>query len=319
MALKLLSGLRHVMKNRSSAILDAASFLLAGAVTLVLVLTLASPASAEGGAEPPEHYHWSFQGPFGSYDRASMQRGYQVYKQVCAQCHGMDLVAFRHLGNKGAPFYDSENPNPIDSPYIKQIAAEFGQEVRFLSPLDEGGNPIDCFEEPTPAACVPGASDYFPNPYRNDLQAKAANGGALPPDFSTISKARHHGPDYLRSLLLGYVEPPEGLEVPPGSYYNKYYEGDLSGSWDGDPSKVPAGGFIAMAPPILDGMAFEYRDGTPATPVQMSTDVAHFLEWASHPHMEARKNIGRQTVVYLLILAGLLWFSYRQIWRNVKH
>lgn len=310
--LKSLSVRVNRLTGRSQALLsDMGLAIAAGLVTLVMVLGLAQPAMAAGGAKKPEHYHWSFVGPFGSYDRAAMQRGYQVYKELCSACHSMDLVAFRHLGEKGAPFYTPAEPNPIDNPYIKLMAEEFGNDVRMIRALDDGGFPTER---------MPGASDYIPGPYANPLQAAAVNGGAIPPDFSTIAKARHHGPDYIRSLLIGYSYPiPEGLEVPAGSYYNPYFPGDVSANWSGDPEKVPYGGFLAMAAPITADTLFEYRDGTAASVEQLATDVTYFLTWASHPHMEARKSLGRIVVVYLTLLAVLLWFSYRQIWRNVDH
>lgn len=281
-------------------------------------------ALAGGGAKQAEHYHWSFAGPFGSYDPVAMQRGYQVYMEVCASCHSMDLVAFRHLGEKGAPFYNESYPDPIKNPYIALLAEQYGEGVRMVPAVDDGGLPTE--RTPTPA-------DYFPNPYANPLQAAAVNGGAVPPDFSTIVKARHHGSDYLRSLLIGYTyDIPEGLEVPPGSHYNPYFPGDVSGNWSGDPSKVPYGGFLAMAAPITADTLFTYNDTVMEAAItarladnpnakveQMATDVAHFLTWVSHPHMEARKSLGRIVIVYLVLLAILLWFSYRQVWRNVEH
>lgn len=288
---------------------DALSFLGGGLMALVAVVVFAGPSEAAGKAKSPPHHHWHFQGVFGTYDKAALQRGYQVYKEVCAACHSMDLVAFRHLGQRGGPFFTEDYPNPIDSPYVKQLAVQFGEDVREVADIDAGGADI---------TRAPGPSDYFPAPYRNENQAKAVNGGAYPPDFSTIVKARHYGADYVRALNLGYVEPPEGLEIPPGKYYNVYYPGDVTDFWSGDPSQVPKGGFIAMAPQLVDGKV-TYADGTEATTEQMSNDVTEFLTWVSHPDLEARKNLGRQVLIYLTILAVLLWFSYKQIWRNVKH
>lgn len=281
------------------------------AMVVALAAALGPTADAKGGAKKPEDYDWTFEGVFGTYDRPSMQRGYQVYKELCAACHSMDLIAFRHLGEKGAPFYEDAYPDPIRNPYIALLAERFGEEVRGVKDLDEGG--LEITRTPAP-------SDHFPAPYSNPLQAAAVNGGAVPPDFSTIVKARKGGADYIRSLLIGYTYPvPDELEVAPGAHYNPYYPGDVSGSWNGDPSQVPYGGFFAMAAPITEGTLFEYLDGTPFTVEQAATDVSHFLAWASHPHLEARKSLGRIVVVYLSLLAILLWFSYRQVWRNVKH
>ena len=155
----------------------------------------------------------------------------------------------------------------------------------------------DMFERPGRPA------DRFPNPFANPQQAAAANGGAIPPDFSVIVKARHGGPEYIRSLMLGYdYEVPEDVRIGPGQYYNPYM----------------TGGVIAMPPQLQDGLV-EYADGTEATKEQMATDVAAFLTWASEPHMEVRKKMGLMVMIYLLVLAGLLYAAYRQVWSNVKH
>ncbi len=301
----------RVLGDKVGAILtDLASFVGGGAVGLAVVLVFAPAADAAGGAKAPEHHHWHFDGPFGAYDQAALQRGYQVYKQICAACHSMDYVAFRHLGEQGGPFHDDEYANPNDNPVVQAVARQFGEEVREITVIDDYGDE---------ATRLPTTSDYIPAPFKNEAQARSINGGAYPPDFSVIVKARHHGADYIRSLLLGYqYDVPEELDVPLGQYWNPYYAGDVSGNWSGDPSKVPYGGFIAMAQPLYDGMV-EYADGTEATVEQMATDVAEFLTWAADPHLAARKSLGVSVVFYLIILAGLLWVSYHQIWRNVKH
>lgn len=288
---------------------DAASLAAGCFVGVVAAVALAPAADAAGGAKDPEHYDWSFNGVFGTYDTASLQRGYQVYKQVCAACHSMDYVAFRHLGERGGPFYDPDYPNPNDNPVVQAVARQFGEDLRPVLVLDEFGDE---------AERAPEAADNIPGPFKNEAQARAINGGAYPPDFSVIVKARHYGADYIRSLLMGYdYEVPAALEVPFGQWYNPYYPGDVSGSWNGDPSKVPYGGFIAMAPVLFDGL-LEYTDGTEASVEQMATDVAAFLNWAAYPELEERKQLGLSVMIYLVILAGLLWVSYHQIWKNVK-
>ena len=254
-------------------------------------LALATPAAlaAEAGHHPAD-YDFSFEGPFGTFDRAQLQRGFLVYQQVCSACHSMNQLHIRNLGEEGGPFYSEEYPNPNDNPVVRAIAADYIVE----DGPDEYG---DMFERPGRPA------DRFPNPYANPQMAAAANGGAVPPDFSVIVKARHGGAEYIRSLMLGYdYEVPEDVRIGPGQYYNPYM----------------SGGVIAMPPQLQDGLV-EYADGTEATKEQMATDVAAFLAWASEPHMEVRKKMGLMVMIYLLVLAGLLYAAYRQVWSNVKH
>ena len=253
------------------------------------LIGLATAAGAQEEALEPEHHHWHFNGPFGAFDRGALQRGYQVYREVCAACHSMQYLSFRNLGQEGGPFYDEEYPNPNDSPVIAALAAQFTVQ----DGPDDTGSMFDRPRRP---------SDPLPSPFPNDSFARLANGGALPPDLSVIVKARHHGPDYLRSLLSGYVQPPEDVTIPPGSYYNPWFEG----------------GQIRMAPPLPEGRVI-YADGTEATTEQMSEDVAEFLTWAADPHTEGRKRLGAIVIAYLAILSVLLWFSYKRLWRNVKH
>lgn len=268
-------------------------------------LAAAVPALAAGGAEHPRDYRFSFEGPFGTFDQAQLQRGYRVYREVCAACHGMNLVSFRNLGERGGPFWSEQYPNPNDNPYVKAIAAEF--EI------------LDIDSETGEELRRPGVpADRFPDPYPNATAAAAANGGAFPPDLSVMAKARHGGADYIASLLSGYREPPAGLRMAEGQYYNPYMAGDMSPFWEGDPDHVPPGGFIAMPQPLFDDQV-TYDDGTPATVSQMSQDVAAFIAWASDPHATERKKTGVVVLIYLLIFAGLTWFSYKRIWRNVAH
>jgi ubiquinol-cytochrome c reductase cytochrome c1 subunit len=262
------------------------------------------PALAAGSQKEPRTVAWSFSGPFGKFDRAQLQRGFKVYREVCAACHSMNLMSFRNLGQKGGPFYDPKYPNPNDNPYVKTIAKEY--EVSDIDP--ETG---DVVKRPaTPA-------DRFPNPYPNEAAARAGNGGALPPDFSTLSKARKGGADYVYSLMTGYGTPPAGLEVPSGQYYNPYMLGDVSAFWKGE-GYAPKGGFIAM-PPQLTPDKVTFDDDTKSTISQQAKDVAAFMAWASEPKLEERKAFGVGAMIYLTILAGLLYVSYRRIWRNVAH
>lgn len=276
-----------VFTNKARAAIAAAGAL--AAVALGLGGAGLTAALAAEDAHAPEHHHWHFAGPFGRFDRAALQRGYQVYREVCASCHGMQYVSFRNLAQPGGPYYDPDYPNPNDNPTVRALAAEFT--------IEDGE---DAIGDPIERAGRTG--DAFPDPFINETAARASNGGALPPDLSVIIKARHHGPDYVRSFLLGYRDPPADVELRPGSYYNPWF----------------AGGLVAMPDQLFDGRV-EYADGTEATPEQMAEDVVEFLTWASDPHTEARKRLGFMVIAYLSILAVLLWFSYRMIWRNVKH
>jgi len=327
-------------------------------------LIFTAAAHAAGGAEhphPPEG-GWPFDGPTGQFDQASLQRGYQVYKEVCSSCHSMKLLSYRNLGEPGGPFYDPAYPNPNDNPFVKALAAQ----NEILSPTPNDAGEFD-YRPATPA-------DTFRSPYPNVQAARAANGGAAPPDLSVITKARHGGASYIYHLLSGYphddafiqrevspevittaysdngtpddpsddiaeVKSPavyetlidmskvgghggehgEGfLKVSPGQYYNPYMAGDTTPNYEGDPRHAPKGGFLAMPPQLKDGRV-EYTDGTEATVEQMAYDVAQFLAWAGEPKQEHRKSLGLAVMGYLLLLAILLWFSYKAIWRKVDH
>ncbi len=310
-----------------------ASTLAAGLGALALTLSAQAAGGAKHAHAPEEG--WPFAGPLGQLETDSVQRGYQVYREVCASCHGMKLLSYRNLGEKGGPFYDEAYPNANDNPLVKAFAAS--DEILDTVPNDAGDYDY------RPAR----TSDQFRSPYLNDQAARAANGGALPPDLSVITKARGHGADgdgasYIYSLMTGYPDPDEietsvgedGLAVntiefnddhfhgsltqPLGQYYNPYMAGDTSAQWDGDPRHVPYGGFLAMPPQLTEGRV-EYIDGTEATVSQMAYDVAQFLQWAGDPKQDARKKLGLPTMLYLVFLALLLWFSYKRIWRNVEH
>ncbi len=300
-------------------------------------LIFTAAAHAAGGAEhphPPEG-GWPFDGPTGQFDQASLQRGYQVYKEICSSCHSMKLMSYRNLGEPGGPFYDPAYSNPNDNPFVKALAAE--NEILSPSPNDVGDYD---YRPATPA-------DRFRSPFANVQAARAANGGAAPPDLSVITKARHGGASYVYHLLSAYPhddafverevdgemvkfvdmskmaghggEPGEGfLKVSPGQYYNPYMAGDTTPNYDGDPRHPPKGGFLAMPPQLIEGR-IEYTDGTAATVDQMAYDVAQFLAWAGEPKQEHRKSLGLAVMGYLLLLAVLLWFSYKQIWRKIEH
>jgi ubiquinol-cytochrome c reductase cytochrome c1 subunit len=265
---------------------------------------LAGPALSATHPEEPKHVAFSFEGPFGKFDKAELQRGYKVYREVCASCHAMELMYFRNLGQKGGPFYDAKYGNPNDNPYVKALAAEIQV------------NDIDSETGDTMQRAATSA-DRFPSPFPNEAAARASNAGAYPPDLSVITKARHKGPQYVYSILTGYVNPPAGLTVAPGMYYNPYMPGDLTANYTGT-GHVPAGGVLAMPPPLrADAVTFD--DGTPGTVEQQAKDVSAFLAWASEPKMEERKAFGMGAMIYLLIFSVLLWLSYRKIWRNVAH
>lgn len=265
---------------------------------------VAGPALSATTKEEPKEVDWSFSGPLGKFDQAQLQRGYKVYREVCSACHAMSLVSFRNLGQKGGPFYDPKYPNPNDNPYVKSLAKDIQ-----VSDIDSDTG--DAIKRPATSA------DRFPSPFPNEAAARASNGGALPPDLSVIAKAREGGPDYIYSILTGFVQAPAGLAVTPGKYYNPYFPGDLSSFWTGK-GEVPKGGFIGMPPPLTANKV-TFDDGTKSTVENEARDVAAFLMWAAEPKMEERKQFGLGAMIYLLIFTGLLYASYRRIWRNVAH
>jgi len=223
---------------------------------------------------------WSFKGLFGKFDRGSLQRGYQVYTEVCAACHSMKYLSYRNLAEKGGPEF------PIIQ--AKAIAASF--EV-----VDGPNADGEMFTRPAKL------SDKFVMPYENEKAAQAANGGAYPPDMSVLVKARGGGVDYIYSLLQGYEDAPSGVTLDEGVHYNKYMYGNK----------------IKMSAPLSDGI-IEYGDGTVASVEQMSKDVTTFLMWAAEPHLEARHRMGFKAIVYLIILTVLVYFSMKKIWSRVE-
>ena len=220
--------------------------------------------------------NWSFNGVFGTFDRASLQRGYQVYQEVCSGCHSVQHLSYRNLSEQGGPEFSLEE--------AKAIAAQF--EVSD-GPNEDG----EMFTRPGRL------SDKFVSPFPNVKAATAANGGAYPPDMTVLAIARKGGADYLYSLLMGYEEAPEGFELDDGVYYNKYM----------------AGNKIKMAEPIVDG-SVEYADGTKATKAQISKDITTFLVWAAEPHLEARHKMGFKVFFYLIILFTLVYLSKQKVW-----
>jgi ubiquinol-cytochrome c reductase cytochrome c1 subunit len=225
----------------------------------------------------PPHLDWSHGGYFSSLDHASIRRGYQVYKQVCAACHSMRFLAFRNL---------------VGVSHTEGEAKELAEEVQIPDGPNQDG---DMFERPGKL------SDYFPKPFANDAAAAAANNGAIPPDLSFITLARHGGEDYIYHLLNGYCDPPAGIELREGQHFNPYYPG----------------GAIGMGPPIYNEIV-EYEDGTPATQSQVAKDVCTFLTWAASPEHDMRK---RFAVKSLMIFSFLLSFSYymkRHKWSLLK-
>lgn len=265
---------------------------------------LAGPASAATTQEEVRDVHWSFEGPFGKFDKEQLQRGYKVYREVCSACHAMNLMYFRNLGQKGGPFYDPKYPNPNENPVVKSLAHDI--QVKDID-TDTG----DTISRPAMPA------DKFPAPFANEYAARASNGGSLPPDLSMMAKAREGGPAYIYSLLTGFQKAPAGMTMAPGKYYDPFFPGDMTSAWHGK-GAVPMGGAISMPPPLADGKV-TFDDGKPSTVKEEALDVAAFLAWAAEPKMEERKAFGLGAMIYLLIFSGLLYASYRKIWKNVAH
>ena len=249
---------------------------------LTIIITLFGFVGVSSAAEKIEYLKtdWSFKGLFGKFDRGSLQRGYQVYAEVCSSCHSMKYLSYRNLSEKGGPEFTVAQ--------AKAIAASF--EV-----TDGPNSDGEMFTRPGKL------SDKFVMPYENVKAAQAANGGAYPPDMSFLVKARGDGANYIYSLLQGYEDPPVGVTLDEGVHYNKYMYGNK----------------IKMANQLSDGLV-EYGDGTSATVEQMSKDVTTFLMWAAEPHLEARHRMGFKSIVYLIILTILVYFSMKRIWSRVE-
>ena len=223
--------------------------------------------------------NWTFEGITGKFDRSSLQRGYQVYTEVCASCHSMNLVSYRNLGEPGGPEFSVEQ--------VKAIAANFEVED---GPNADG----EMFTRPGRP------SDKFVSPYPNVQAATAANGGAYPPDMSVLVKARKGGSNYIYSVLMGYEDPPAGFELEEGVYYNKYMDGKK----------------IKMSNPLSEGIV-TYADGTNATEAQMAKDVTTFLTWTAEPHLETRHKMGVKVIIFLTIFSLLVYLSMKRIWSRI--
>ena len=259
----------------------------------VLLAAATAPALAQDAHEqpsPPKN-KWSFSGPFGRYDQGQLQRGFKVYREVCLQCHGMELLSFRNLAEPGGPGFTTAQ------------AAAVAAEYKYKEGVDEQGQPIERDGR---------IADHFPPPLIKFP-------GATPPDMSVIAKARGYergfpgwvfdiftqyqeqGVDYIVALLTGYQDsPPAGFKMPPGTFYNKFFPGHV----------------ILMPPPLSDKRV-EYTDGAPMTTEQYAKDVAAYLMWAAEPHLVARKRIGLQVMIFLLVFAGLLYFTKKKVWASV--
>ncbi len=248
-------------------------------------------AEAEKDAKP---IGFSFEGPFGKFDKAQLQRGYKVYQKVCSGCHAMKFVAFRNLADKGGPGFTDEQ--------VKTLAKTFN-----ISDVNDAG-------EAKVRKGMP--SDYFPSPFANDGAAKAANGGALPPDLSLITKAREGwhgtfnqlingigGPQYVYSLLTGYEDPPKDVAKVDGKFYNPYFQ---NGVWIAMPT----------AGTLTDGLVV-FDDGAPNKIEDEARDVSAFLAWTAEPKMEERKQTGFEVLIYLAILAGLLYAVKKKVWAAI--
>ena len=245
---------------------------------ITIIFCFLSFSTFSGGpAIKGETVDWGFNGPFGKFDKSSLQRGLQVYTEVCSSCHSLKYIAYRNLSDLG-----------YNKAEIKAFASSFSV---IDGPDDDG----EMFERPGMPA------DHFVSPYPNMNAARAANGGAYPPDLSLMTKARVGGANYLYSLIVGYKEPPADINIREGLYYNKYYSGNL----------------IAMPQPLY-GDDVTYADGTEATIEQMAADVTEFLAWSAEPEMEVRKRTGIAAVTFLLIMSILSYLAKQQIWANVK-
>lgn len=264
--------------------------------TAVLVFSIALGGSAALAAEEGGHAElqsWSFGGLFGTYDEHQLQRGFQIFREVCANCHGANLIAFRNLSEHGGPGFSEEQ--------VKALAATY----MIADPDAEGGRRAGV------------AADRWPSPFDTEQDARDANGGALPPDFSVLAKARgihqdfpfwafnyftayqEGGADYIYNLLTNYHEATEGVEVPPGQYYNAFM-----------------GGTLAMAPPLEDGFVTYEGEGAPETLDQYSKDISAFMMWMADPHLAERKATGFRVLIILIVLAGLMYMVKRRIWAN---
>ena len=264
----------------------ALRFTLAAGFAALALPALAQTAAINTTRLPVKSVDFSFDGPFGTYDRAGLQRGFQVYKEVCAACHNLDHIAFHNMDEEGGPGFTEAQAKAIAAGY--KLPAD---------PNDKG----EIFDDKGVRLTRPGIlADKFPAAFPNEEAARANNSGSLPPDLSMIEKAREGGAQYVYSIVTGFhMKAPAGFKVTDGKYYNPYFEG-----WN-----------ISMPPPLADN-AVTYSDGTKATIDQEAHDVATFLAWASDPKMEERKRMGFGVLIFLVVLSGLLYATYRRVWAD---
>ena len=247
---------------------------------LAIFTTISFSSNASEQSKKLLNLGWSFKGFFGKFDRASLQRGYQVYAEVCSACHSMKYLSYRNLAEAGGPEFSEEQAKVIASQY----------EV-----TDGPNNDGEMFTRPARL------SDNFVGSFANEEEAKAANGGSYPPDMSVLVKARKGDANYIYSLLLGYDDPPSDFTLDEGVYYNTFMSGNK----------------IKMAKPLSESLV-QYSDGTPATEEQMAKDVTTFLAWAAEPHLEARHKLGFRTVTYLIIITILVYFGMKKVWSRIE-
>lgn len=265
------------------------------ALSGTLLAAGAAPAAEEGG-HAAKQVNWTFSGPFGTFNTDQLQRGFQVFREVCSNCHAADLLAFRNLEEEGGPEFSEGQ--------VKLLASEY---------MIADPEAVDGERPGVPA-------DHWPSPFATEQDARDSNNGALPPDFSTLAKARgihqdfpywvfnyftayqEGGPDYIYNVLTSYAEAPEGVEVPVGQAYNAYLGHSLS-----------------MAPPLAEGIIDYEAEGVPETVDQYAKDVSAFMYWMADPHMVSRKEIGFRVILFLILFAGLMYLVKRKLWENVAH
>lgn len=281
-------GSKEVIKAKS--ILTA--LVVAGA------MAFSSAQAAESGGHEAELQKWSFAGLFGTYDKHQLQRGFQVFREVCANCHSANLIAFRTLAEDGGPEFSEDQ--------VKALAAEY----IILDPEAEDGE----------RSAV--AADRWPSPFASDQDARDANNGIVPPDFSVLAKARgihqkfpywafnyftayqEGGPDYIYNLLVSYEDPPLDYELGEGQAYNSFL-----------------GAGFSMLKPLEDEFVIYEGDGeaVPMTVEQYSKDVSAFMMWMADPHLVSRKQMGFRALTFLIVLAGLMYLIKRKVWADIKH
>jgi ubiquinol-cytochrome c reductase cytochrome c1 subunit len=252
---------------------------LLGSASIALAATVPTPratAQSEAAMPPLPREQWSFTGPFGTFDRAALQRGFQVYNEVCSNCHSMNLLYYRNLAELG---------------YTEDQVKAFAEQKQITDGPNDLGEMYQRAGRP---------SDHFLAPFPNDQAARAANGGALPPDLSLIIKAREGGPDYVFGILTGFKDPPADFKMNENMNYNEHFPGHQ----------------IAMPAPLQDN-SVTYADGTKASVPQEAHDVVTFLSWAAEPTTEQRKRTGAKVILFLLAMTGVLYAAKRKIWADV--